>query len=80
MYFRNVFLPSLLLVGSTWAQLPTSAFVQPGVPSGVPTPGNYRGALRPQVHFSPPKGFMVRFAYTVAYLFAFQSIVNDKWF
>ncbi|KAK6823588.1 hypothetical protein PG989_000321, partial [Apiospora arundinis] len=28
------------------------------VPTGTPIPGNYTGALRPQVHYSPPVGFM----------------------
>jgi len=27
-------------------------------PTNAPIPGNYTGALRPQVHFSPPQGFM----------------------
>lgn len=29
-----------------------------GVPTGTPVPGNYAGALRPQVHYSPSAGFM----------------------
>ncbi|KAI9779025.1 MAG: hypothetical protein M1816_003773 [Peltula sp. TS41687] len=28
------------------------------VPRGQPIPGNYTGALRPQIHYSPPQGFM----------------------
>ncbi|KAI1174208.1 glycosyl hydrolase [Nemania sp. FL0916] len=28
------------------------------VPTGTLVPGNYTGPLRPQVHFSPPQGFM----------------------
>lgn len=35
----------------------TSIFNQ-DVPTGTPVAGDYAGALRPQVHFSPPKGFM----------------------
>lgn len=31
---------------------------QSNVPTGTPVPGNYSGPLRPQVHFSPPQGFM----------------------
>jgi len=27
-------------------------------PANAPVPGNYTGGLRPQVHFSPPQGFM----------------------
>lgn len=33
-------------------------FVNPAVPTGVPVAGNYSGALRPQIHFSPPQFFM----------------------
>ena len=29
-----------------------------GVPTNAPVPGNYTGALRPQIHFSPPQNFM----------------------
>jgi beta-fructofuranosidase len=32
--------------------------VETTVPTGTPVAGNYDGPLRPQVHFSPPKGFM----------------------
>jgi len=37
---------------------PSSTYRQHDVPTGVPIPGYYAGNLRPQVHFSPPKGFM----------------------
>ncbi|KAL8657215.1 MAG: hypothetical protein Q9226_002132 [Calogaya cf. arnoldii] len=40
------------------AQNVTSAFVDPSVPTGRPIPGDYTGALRPQIHYSPPFGFM----------------------
>ncbi|KAF2845026.1 glycoside hydrolase family 32 protein [Plenodomus tracheiphilus IPT5] len=36
----------------------TTAYSQSNVPTGTPLPGNYDGAYRPQVHFSPPEGFM----------------------
>lgn len=36
----------------------SSTYVNPAVPTGTPIPGTYTGPLRPQVHFSPPKGFM----------------------
>ena len=29
-----------------------------GVPTNAPIPGDYTGALRPQIHFSPPRNFM----------------------
>lgn len=41
------------------AQSPTSSYVEPTVPTGTPIPGNYNGALRPQIHYSPPIDFMV---------------------
>ncbi|KAJ4983120.1 beta-fructofuranosidase [Stagonosporopsis vannaccii] len=40
------------------ASAATSTFSQSNVPTGTPLPGNYGGAYRPQVHFSPPQGFM----------------------
>jgi beta-fructofuranosidase len=43
------------LVGTPSAPSPTS---ESNVPTGTPVPGNYTGAYRPQVHFSPPAGFM----------------------
>jgi hypothetical protein len=36
---------------------PTSTAFNSGVPTDAPIPGDYTGALRPQVHFSPPKNF-----------------------
>ena len=46
-----------------WAQTPTSTGTAPysesGVPTGKPVVGQYNGALRPQIHYSPPTGFMV---------------------
>jgi hypothetical protein len=36
----------------------TSTYSQSNVPTGTPIPGNYESAYRPQVHFSPPSGFM----------------------
>jgi beta-fructofuranosidase len=43
---------------SSTATPATATYSQSNVPTGVPIEGNYNGALRPQVHFSPPKGFM----------------------
>lgn len=40
------------------AQSTTTSYVEPTVPAGSPIPGNYTGALRPQLHFSPPQYFM----------------------
>lgn len=36
----------------------TSTYSQSNVPTGTPIAGNYNDEYRPQVHFSPPKGFM----------------------
>ncbi|KAI1182488.1 glycoside hydrolase family 32 protein, partial [Nemania serpens] len=36
----------------------STTYVNPAVPTGTLIPGTYTGPLRPQVHFSPPKGFM----------------------
>ena len=49
----------LALLSSGQAQSSSSVYVQPTVPTGTPVPGNYSGALRPQIHFSPPQWFMV---------------------
>ena len=57
-------LPLVLVLScasSSWAQTNTSssaAYSESGVPTGTPVAGNYDGALRPQIHFSPPKDFM----------------------
>ncbi|KAI1355865.1 glycosyl hydrolase [Xylaria sp. FL0043] len=45
-----------LFAASITAQ--NSTYVNPAVPTGTPVPGTYTGPLRPQVHFSPPQGFM----------------------
>lgn len=51
---------SLLLAACFFsvASAEASSYVEARVPTSVPIAGNYTGALRPQVHFSPPKGFM----------------------
>ena len=36
----------------------TSVTFDEGVPTDAPVPGDYTGALRPQIHFSPPSNFM----------------------
>ncbi|KAJ9648810.1 Invertase [Coniosporium tulheliwenetii] len=50
-----VLLAGALLLSVASAQ--TSTVAEP-VPSGTPLPGYYAGPLRPQVHYSPPQGFM----------------------
>lgn len=47
---------SLATVGDT--QSSSSTYVEPSVPTGTPIAANYTGEYRPQVHYSPPKGFM----------------------
>jgi len=46
------------MLPAVFANGPTSVYVEPTVPTGTPIPGNYTGALRPQIHFSPPQNFM----------------------
>lgn len=50
----------LALVLSVQATLSSSTvYGEQGVPTGRPIAGSYGGALRPQIHFSPPEYFMV---------------------
>lgn len=49
-------LKSLLLGG--FAALVLAQVTPVTVPTGTPIAGNYSGALRPQIHFSPPSNFM----------------------
>ncbi|KAL8848434.1 MAG: hypothetical protein Q9221_006541 [Calogaya cf. arnoldii] len=58
MLFSATFAGLCLLIAPVRAQNATSAFVDPSVPTGRPVPGDYTGALRPQIHYSPPTGFM----------------------
>lgn len=57
-----------LVVVLTWLALAVDAqtispsptvYSEKDVPTGKPIAGNYGGALRPQIHFSPPMYFMV---------------------
>ncbi|KAI1334603.1 glycosyl hydrolase [Xylariaceae sp. FL0016] len=57
MQFRSLYVAAVALAASGAAQN-VSTYVNPAVPTGVPVAGNYTGALRPQVHFSPPQNFM----------------------
>ena len=57
MLFPRFLLSVAALSGVTAAQ-GVSTYVNPAVPTGTPVPGNYTGPLRPQVHYSPPAGFM----------------------
>ncbi|KIJ52043.1 glycoside hydrolase family 32 protein [Sphaerobolus stellatus SS14] len=49
---------SIAFLFTVSGQSTTPVFVEPTVPTGTPIPGNYRGAYRPQIHFSPPQFFM----------------------
>lgn len=40
------------------ASTTSSTSFDSGVPTDTPIPGDYTGALRPQIHFSPPKKFL----------------------
>ncbi|KAI4112863.1 MAG: hypothetical protein LQ345_006052 [Seirophora villosa] len=58
-----------MLISFTGAQSSSSAYVDPSVPTGKPIPGDYTGALRPQIHYSPPKGFMIAYSTDGGYTF-----------
>ena len=58
MLYRSVLL-AMGLAACAHAQDTTSTYVESGVPTGTPISGDYTGAYRPQIHYSPPKGFMV---------------------
>lgn len=60
MYILPLIFAALAAAQSSNSSMPsptTSAF-DSGVPTDAPVVGDYTGALRPQVHFSPPKDFM----------------------
>ena len=54
---------SLLVVSAiaSWAEAQSATFtyIETAVPTGTPILGDYTGALRPQIHYSPPTNFMV---------------------
>ncbi|KAM0716612.1 hypothetical protein Q7P37_008057 [Cladosporium fusiforme] len=52
------YVAGLSVLASAAAQQNTSASSTSPFPRDEPIPGNYTGGLRPQVHFSPPQGFM----------------------
>jgi hypothetical protein len=49
---------------TTASAMSTSTYSQSDVPTGTPLPGDYDEPLRPQVHYSPPVGFMSKFPKT----------------
>ncbi len=59
MFLKSFVLASFALASTARAQTAASAYVEPDVPTGKPIAGDYTGALRPQIHYSPPKDFMV---------------------
>lgn len=73
MFFHSTLLAVLALASSVTAQPSPTAYVEPTVPTGKPIAGDYRGALRPQIHFSPPKDFMV----SVAIVPALGPVLNN---
>lgn len=56
--FTSVLLSVAALAYRVSAQAPASS-AESTVPTGRPISGDYTGALRPQVHYSPPVNFMV---------------------
>lgn len=61
-FARRTFIPVLALATALGAtaqnDTATSVYSNPDVPTGTPIPGDYKGALRPQIHYSPPQHFM----------------------
>lgn len=53
-----VFFAALAVAQNSSMPTSTSTMFDAGVPTNMPVPGDYNGAWRPQVHFSPPKDFM----------------------
>lgn len=58
MLFLSFLLVEAFALSIVEAQSSTTTYVEPNVPTGVPIAGDYSGALRPQIHFSPPQHFM----------------------
>jgi len=52
------FLPVVAAVTSITSISSTTSVFGSSVPTDHPVPGIYSGALRPQIHFSPPQNFM----------------------
>ena len=57
--YCSALLALLALSRNVQAQTSSSVYVEPTVPTSTPIPGDYSGALRPQLHYSPPIDFMV---------------------
>jgi beta-fructofuranosidase len=58
MWFLAALLIVLAVAQNSSLPASTTSMFDAGVPMGTPVPGDYTGALRPQIHFSPPKDFM----------------------
>jgi beta-fructofuranosidase len=60
-YAQDSFNSTITKSASTSASskaLSASTYSESYAPTGTPLPGNYNERLRPQVHYSPPVGFM----------------------
>ena len=73
MLFQSTLLAAFALASSVRAQSSPTAYVESTVPTGKPIAGNYGGALRPQIHFSPPKNFMVSCAAVSRPVYGFNT-------
>ncbi|KAI1632514.1 glycosyl hydrolase [Biscogniauxia mediterranea] len=56
--FPNTLIGAVAVAAVSVAAQGTTSSATPAVPTGEPIPGDYTGALRPQIHFSPPQHFM----------------------
>lgn len=73
MLFQSTLLAAFALASSVRAQPSPTAYVEPTVPTGKPIAGDYGGVLRPQIHFSPPKNFMVSCASVSRPVYGFNT-------
>ena len=58
MLLSSLFVAGAALAATAQGQSSTASYVETTVPTGTPIAGDYSGALRPQIHFSPPQHFM----------------------
>lgn len=58
MLFSSIVIAAAAVAVNAQVQSTSASYVQASVPTGVPVAGDYSGALRPQIHFSPPQHFM----------------------
>lgn len=58
MWLFAFILAAFAVAQNSTIQSSTSVAFDAGVPTNAPVAGDYNGAWRPQIHFSPPKDFI----------------------